>query len=235
MFRHLLLAATAGLLGGGSVAQAVLIDDFSDGSFEHVGGAGDTSEEFGLTGVIAPGERDATTAFAGGDPNARSNMNNHLGGGIAGSWVLTTDTVNTSGSWQLAYGVDIIGTPNTALDVDLTDGGLSDHFAITFSQVPTPITFTLSASDGVIDGDAGLINVTGPGTVFVPFSGGFSLVDMTNIVNIRLGVQLNAPGGIGNGFSVVLDRFETTAIPEPAGITVAALGALLLARRRRAA
>lgn len=236
MQRWHLTLALAFCAGIGSAARAVVIDDFSAGGFslDSFGGP-TTAEGFGLSGVIGVGDRDASMMLSGGDHAVKSNMNNHLGDGIAGAYVLTTDLKTTSGLWRLGYGTDIaVTTPNAPLNEDLTAGGAT-HLALDFSQVDSPIVVQVSLVSTNNNGGISLDNVVGPGTLLIPYSlytpAG---VDMTAIKFIDVFISLAAPGGEGNGFTIVLDQIATNAIPEPASLALLAAPALLLLRRRGA-
>ena len=213
---------------GASFAQTTL-DDFAGNLFiisvpENVGGPFSLSQlvtgDLDLLNAAEPfGDERTFTASIGG---AQTGTNSLSILGVGG--VLAFDTGINAGPGEATFDV----LYDDFIDVDVTDGGSNDAFAIGILAIDGSVDFSVTLNDGINSG-TGSISTSSTGTVLIDLNdAAFAGVDLTSIDSITF----SGSNGVG-GTDVAIDNVGFTVIPEPTSLALLGLGGLLLVRRRR--
>lgn len=216
----------------GMASAVTVIDSFDEGfvfiSDPAIGPFVPTSYEVGLDpSEVVGGNRFAQVTRVSGPNNAVAQTGIGNVAFSAGS--------QTTGFFVLGWGTDATGglSAATALNLDLIADGF-DAFLLSASTDVTGIGGTMTITvwsnvGGLAISDSYSRNFTGPADVFQTYSfpvEEFALVNLTDVDAIYLRIDAISPGA-----DYTLD-FLTT-IPEPASMSLLALGAMALIRRRR--
>ncbi len=201
------LLSVAFILSSVGAAQAIVIDDFSDGAIPQTAAPPPQQIDQGsLSGVIGSGDRRSLFFPSGGTGNVYLDVDSTT----AGSALLTVDPT-AAGNWIFVYG------HNSPFDIDLTQSG-GTAFVVDFSAAPLG-TLAIGVIDTANPGNPEFHSTTipaGPGSVSIPFSA--YTYDLTHATEIIVSLTAN----IGDSFTV--DAVATNAVPEPASILLLAVG-----------
>jgi len=224
--------ATAGGLGDGSLA--------GEGTVEIQGGAGTLN----LKGSVSPGSSSGTLAITGNvDLNAGATYNFDLDGGGADALNIS-GSLSASGAWTLVVG-DPCGILAAGQVVASASGGINANVvanATITGDVGAPQIGDTAASGDAVVSLVDLNNVlntfgqTGPPTPDGDTVGSgddiVSLADLNNVLN-HFGESSSGSMALEiQGSNLVLVA-AGGAVPEPATLTLLAVGGLALIRRRR--
>lgn len=223
--------ALVGVLALAVSAQAVIIDDFTQGTYSLVADAGSPRAEAvrnGIAASLAGGQRDTMLEYVSGPLTVSANL------GSGGVHFFNADS-QTSGLLYLQYDgadgeveTDLVQTPGTGLGLNLST---EMAFLLDFRFVngglasPLSVTITVTSSNGSFSHTSNIASGT-----LVLHSVSFANFANANFSDVqRLDFVFNAPASA----DFTLDLISTQPIPEPASLAVLGLGAAALIRRRR--
>lgn len=231
-------------------AQALVIDDFNDGTLLISTPGFDVVDGSGIVG----GERDMTGSFWIGTFSS-----NGGGNGFLFMEAVTPDIPNTLPDYDIRYDGDdnsATSTDFTALNgVDLTDGGASNavHIRVMANEIPMRFLINLGEEKPANQGQLQSMTFTDesfivptlltPADFYLPFAGFLnpgclicvdtSPLDFSQVDYIR--VSINAQTAQSFKFMTIdiIDTALAPAVPEPSvALLFMSAGILVLARRR---
>jgi hypothetical protein len=179
------------------------------------------SGDLDLLNVAAPfGDERTFTVTIGG---AQTGTNSLSILGVGG--VLAFDTGINAGPGDATFDA----VYDDFIDVDVTDGGGNDSFAIGILDIDGTVEFSVTLDDGTNSGTASA-STSSTGTTFISLAdAAFAGVDLTSIDTITF-----SGSNATRASDVAIDNIGFSVVPEPTSFALLGLGGLMVMRRRRA-
>jgi len=224
MSQRFVLGVTSGVLAlCASAAQAYVIDDFSDG--------------FNLITLQSGSAWSSTAASVTGgyryvalDIGSNKYGLNASAGAVNGAYVLNNDA-GVYGYSYLGYGYDQNGHPEN-MNFDMLAQG--DTLRFSFGEIDPFLNFNVVIFTDTTYGEWG-VNLGPTDTPFnldVPLSSFSSLNNSADYHHVEeIYIEFNQSSGGAPGADIAMTGFQV--VPEPASLSVLALGLIPLLRRRR--
>lgn len=246
-----LTAAALLSMGPFAGAATIVVDDFGPGSnqFLNKTGAGSVSSSIANAGILG-GERDALLQVLSGIGSAQAAA---FDAGAGDTRLYYSQTANIFSQTTLTYdGMDNLDSldPDGLGGFDLTGGGTERGLEIGLAFMDSPYTLEVTVYDA--SSPSGLKwsreTITLGGTIFSPTSyvipyghfgqtaaerGPSGAASFNNVGAVTVRIQ-----SVNRGADIEMDYIRTSAVPEPASLATAVLGAALcgfgyLRRRNR--
>ena len=231
MIRSIFVVFAAALFLLAQPVAASIIDDFNDGFFD-ISRTSPGSVSSTDTGSMIGGYRNTTLQWDAGTGGYKVDSSVCA---LPSSVLIWEEGDSIKGKLTILYNANGAGLGGGA-GVDVTDGGPSSQWLFACpvgGGDGSTFDVTITAKDASAATETWTGTFAGYGTFALPFSGGSGSIDLNHVTSIQYLFD-SAKGGVvvGNGGGdYTFDLLGTT--PEPATLSMLALGGLLVIRRRR--